>query len=69
MRVAHGRVRVLKLAATKFEPDEPYNPRARARAQKRARNEPPAHVREPKRPRNGTMPANAVIVDLTGDAE
>ena len=51
------------------EPDEPYNPRARARAQKRARKKPPADVREPKRPRNGAMPANAVIIDLTGDAE
>ena len=51
------------------EPDEPYNPRARARARKRPRNKPPAPVREPKRPRNGAMPANAVIIDLTGDAE
>ena len=47
------------------DPDEPYNPCARARARKRARNKPPAHVREPKRPRNGAMPANAVIIDLT----
>ena len=52
------------------EPDsEDYNPRARARARKRPRNKPPAHVREPKRPRNGAMPANAVIIDLTADAE
>ena len=51
------------------DPDEPYNPCAPARARKRARNKPPAHVREPKRPRNSAMPANAVIIDLTGDAE
>ena len=52
------------------EPDSvDYTPCARARARKRPRNKPPAHVREPKRPRNSAMPANAVIIDLTGDAE
>ena len=52
------------------EPDSvDYTPCARARARKRPRNKPPAHVHEPKRPRNSAMPANAVIIDLTGDAE
>ena len=51
------------------EPDSvDYTPCARARARKRPRNKPPAHVREPKRPRNSTMPANAVIIDLTADS-